>query len=431
MTHSAGLTVGIDFTPSARYEVWSLREETIPYTPGQHYHYSNVGFKLLGYLLEDVSGRPYGELLQEWILGPLGMADSEALTTHDSRRRLATGYERFYDDRPWHRSHPMVPAPWFEYGAADGSPVCTAADLATYLRLFLNEGGAETGRILSKESFQLMTRAMIEAWDSHYGYGLHIKEVDGRKHVGHNGGTIGYLATMLGDLDAGTGVVIFTNGPAHSDKDAVAEYALGLVQAVQTGTTPPAPPPTPDSARLENAADFAGRYQAENKTITLKAQGDQLMLVDGQAFILLEQRGEDIFHANHPDLALFLLSFRRQQGQVVSVFHGADIYVKEGSDWTPGAVDHPESWEAYPGHYRSHDPWFTNFRVFLRAGKLFASYKIYQADFEEPLLELEEGLFQVGEVELTPERLRFDTIVNGQALRAHAFGGDYYRFFTP
>jgi CubicO group peptidase (beta-lactamase class C family) len=431
MTHTAGLTIGIDFTPSARYEVWSLHQEAIPYPPGQHFHYSNVGYKLLGFLLEDVSGRPYGELLQEWILDPLGLADSDALTTHDSRRRLAVGYERFYDDRPWHRSHPMMPAPWFEYGAGDGSPVCTAADLAAYLRLFLNEGRAETGPILSEESFQLMTREMIEAREDHYGYGLFIKEIDGRKYVGHNGGTIGYLATLLADLDGGAGVVILTNGPAHSDKDAIAEYALGLLHAARSGTPPPEPPPSNDPIHLENAADFAGRYQAENKTITLKAEGNQLMLVDGQAFIILEKRGEDIFQANHPDLALFLLSFQRQQGQVVSVFHGADIYVKEGSDWTPEVADYPETWEAYLGHYRSHDPWFTNFRVFLRGGKLFTTYKVYQDDFEEPLLELEEGLFQVGEAELTPERLRFDTIVNGQAQRAHVFGGDYYRFFTP
>jgi hypothetical protein len=240
---------------------------------------------------------------------------------------------------------------------------------------------------------------------------------------------------MLGNLDEGTGVVIFTNGPTHSDKDALAEYALALVQAVRAvapvDVPVPDPPPSDDPARLENAADFAGLYRAENKTITLEVQGDRLMLINDGANIVLEKRGEDLFQANHADLALFLLSFQRQQGQVVSVGHGADVYVKEGSGWVPEALDYPEAWDAYPGHYRSHNPWFTNFRVFLRGSRLFISYKVYQDDFEQTLLELEEGLFQVGEEELTPERLRFDTVVNGQALRAHIFGGDYYRFFTP
>lgn len=431
MTHTAGLTIGIDFTPCARYEVWALQRESIPYPPGVHFHYSNVGYKLLGFLLEDVTGKPYGELLQQWILDPLRLDNSDALTTHDSYRRLAVGYQRLYDDRPWHHSQPLIPAPWFEYGAGDGSPVCTAADLAAYLRMLLNHGNVGSGRILSEDSFRLMTKKMIEARGDHYGYGLAIKKIDGRKYIGHNGGTIGYLATMLGDLDGGAGVIIFVNGPAHSDKDALAEYALALMNAVRTGDEAPEPPSRADPAQVENAADFAGLYRANNKTITLDAQGNQLKLIDGGSNIILEKRGEDLFQVNHADLALHLLSFEREEGQVVAAYHGANIYVKEGTGWKPVKVDPPEAWNAYPGHYRSHNPWFTNFRVFLRGGKLFISYNVYQADFEEPLEELADGLFKVGREEMTPERLRFDTVVSGQALRAHIFGGDYYHFFTP
>ena len=39
--------------------------------------------------------------------------------------------------------------------------------------------------------------------------------------------------------------------------------------------------------------------------------------------------------------------------------------------------------------------------------------------------------FRVGDDPASPERLRFDTIVNGEALRASFSGGDFYRFFTP
>jgi hypothetical protein len=51
---------------------------------------------------------------------------------------------------------------------------------------------------------------------------------------------------------------------------------------------------------------------------------------------------------------------------------------------------------------------------------------------EETLLtELEPGVFRVGAAAYSPERLRFDTIVDGQALRARLSTCDYYRFFTP
>jgi hypothetical protein len=44
---------------------------------------------------------------------------------------------------------------------------------------------------------------------------------------------------------------------------------------------------------------------------------------------------------------------------------------------------------------------------------------------------LADGTFQIGEDKLSPERLRFDTIIDGQALRALLSGSEYYRFFTP
>ena len=430
MTHSAGLNTGIDYTPCARYEVWALRNEPIPYAPGDHFVYSNVSYKLLGYLVEDIAGRPYGDLLQEWILDPLGLEDTEALTTHDSRRRLAVGYERFYDDRPWHRSHPMVASPWLEYGAGDGSPVSTAADLATYLRLFLNQGKFENKQLFSEDTMALMTSPFVEVRGHHYGYGLHVDKINGRTHIGHNGGTIGYLATMLGDLDAGFGVIIFVNGPADCDKDAIAEYTLELMQTTRSDNPPPLPPPTIDPRQIENAADYAGIYKSDDKTIQLKAEGKQLILVDPDGDIVLEERNKEQFMANRPDLTLYLLSFKREGGQVVGFGHGADIYAKVGANWELRQIDFPDRWNAYPGHYRAHNPWFSNFRVFLRGGQLFTSYVEYQTYYETLLVELAEGEFQLGQ-QKTPNRLRFDTIVNGQALRANFYGGDYYRYFTP
>ncbi len=429
MTHSAGLNTGIDYTPCARFEVWSLKDEPIPYAPGDHFVYSNVSYKLLGFLAEEVAGRPYGELLQAWILDPLGLRDTDALTTHDSRKRLAVGYERFYDDRPWHRSHPLVASPWLEYGGGDGSPVSTAADLATYLRLFLNRGKVDDKAIFSEETMALMTSPFVEARGHHYGYGLHIDEINGRTYIGHNGSTIGYLATMLAEVDSGFGVIIFVNGPAECDKDAIAEYALELMYAVSSDEPRPHPPPTIDPRQIENAADYAGVYKSENKIIHLKADGKQLLLADADEDIVLEKRDEEQFMANRSDLALFLLSFRREGGQVVGFGHGPDIYVKEGAIWEFVTTDCPDRWKAYPGHYRAHNPWFTNFRVFLRDGQLFASNIKKQHYSEVVLVPLAEGEFQVGE-EKTPNRLRFDTIVNGQALRANFYGGDYYRYFT-
>ena len=73
---------------------------------------------------------------------------------------------------------------------------------------------------------------------------------------------------------------------------------------------------------------------------------------------------------NHPDLALFLLRFGREESQVVEAFHGPDWYVNE-----------------------------------RYAGPMTFAYPI--------------EVFRVREEERCPERIRFDTILNGQAVHAN------------
>jgi hypothetical protein len=49
---------------------------------------------------------------------------------------------------------------------------------------------------------------------------------------------------------------------------------------------------------------------------------------------------------------------------------------------------------------------------------------------EEPLALLGNGVFRVGEDDRSPERIRFDAIINGQALRANLSSSECYRTFT-
>lgn len=64
------------------------------------------------------------------------MINTEPVITHETRNRLAVGYQRFYDDRPFSRNYPLVPATWLEYGAGDGSVASTPADMAAYVLIF-------------------------------------------------------------------------------------------------------------------------------------------------------------------------------------------------------------------------------------------------------------------------------------------------------
>jgi hypothetical protein len=105
-----------------------------------------------------------------------------------------------------------------------------------------------------------------------------------------------------------------------------------------------------------------------------------------------------------------------------------------GGEWYAGARYRgprtfvtPAAWRAFVGHYRIMQPWEPDFRVVIRKGKLW--YIGPEGD-EDPLTPIGPGEFRAGEAG-SAERLRFDAIVDGMALRATYSGMAYYRFFTP
>lgn len=422
LSHTAGIITGTDFSTEGRYEVWALRETEATAPPGTYFHYSNVGYKALGLVLEALLDRPYGQIIQERVLDPLGMKDTEAVITHDTRRRLAVGYEPWYDDRPFHPSRRLAPATWLETATADGSIASNAADMAAYLRCLLNRGRG----LLSEEGFSLLTGRVImpsdEEHGTYYGYGLNIGESEGHTVVHHTGGMVGYHSAVLADMDDGLGVALLSSGPG--EPAATTRFALQLLRAVHHCEEPP---PLPGPETVEDAAGYAGTYRAGARVFSVAEAGGRLVMQIDEDSLPLDVRPSDAFLVPHPDFARFALRFGRREGQVVEAFHGPDWYVNERYRGAT-VFDHPREWEAYVGHYRSHNPWFSNFRVVLRKGALAL---IQPEGGEEPLIPLADGLFRVGDEERSPERLRFDTVLDGQALRADLSGCPYYRTFTP
>ena len=89
----------------------------------------------------------------------------------------------------------------------------------------------------------------------------------------------------------------------------------------------------------------------------------------------------------------------------------------------------PERWRPLLGHYRSHIAWLTNFRVVAHDGQLQWGFD-HLGSTREPVTPLDDGRFRVGK-EWSPERLSFDTVMDGQAQRAWLSGAAYFRTFTP
>jgi hypothetical protein len=214
-------------------------------------------------------------------------------------------------------------------------------------------------------------------------------------------------------------VVVLSNGQRSVSQ--AARTALRFLRGLEV------PPPKPP-LHVENSADYAGTYRCGDKTLTVEADGARLFVQHGAQRVPLEAAPwPDQFHVLHPDFAMFLLRFGREAGKVVEGFHGPDWYAGEGYDG-PATFEAPADWQAYPGHYCAHNPWYPSFRIVLRKGGLAL---IYPDGEELALVPLEGGAFRAGADERLPEQVRFGLILSGRAERADLAGAQYYRTFTP
>lgn len=445
LSHTAGLPAGTDFTPATRYEGFTLRETEAAWEPGSRFHYSNTGYKLLGWLLEDITGQDYGSVIRRRVLEPLGMTATEPVITHATRHRMATGYVPLHDDRPYRQSDILIPATWMEYPVGDGSQASTAADMARYVRVWLNGGRGDAGVVASPAMYSMMTTPAIsmsrgDAYQHDYGYGFGIisHQADGHHFIGHGGSTVGFRAIMLTDQTDGLGVVIMCNG-SDVDTYAPARHALQVVAAIRDQQPAPEPPPIPDPTRVANAQRYAGAYVNERNgsSLFVSVEGDRLLVNrSGGADIVLEHISGNTFCVPHDDFDPFPLRFRAPEdggddAPMVEVHHGPAVYVREGSAPLESELPSPPEWVAFPGHYRSHAPYVSNFRVILRRGRLYLAWPNGGEELLTPHPSDSGGSprFLVGPPgEPTAEWLRFDTVVGSRALRIRwAGGGGFYR----
>lgn len=410
LTHTSGL-------PNPLY----LPDTTLwtAHPPGEHFHYCNAGYEILGHLLRTLDGRPLRDVFRARIFEPLGMTASEGVISHEIRPRLAQSYWPVYDDRPFQRHGPLAEAPSIAMDNAAGCIASTPRDMALYMKMLLNEGRP----LVSRESFALFTKPAIPSpgfgAGAGYGYGIAIQPVEGRTILRHTGGMVSFSSAMHVDLDAGFGAFASVNANlAGYRPNAVAGYALA---ALRTVPAPPAPE-FEDPYKVPLAEDYAGTYTApDGRKLKIAAAGDRLELVHKGERLALERLAPDTFWAPDSAFALFPLAFERDEGKVVEVSHGGDWYAGERYKG-PRTFETPSEYPAYAGHYRNEDPWMGSARVVLRKGRLWLG--------GAPLMPLGGGLFRIGEEEHEPDRVRFEDVVNGRALRAYFSGIEFRRVET-
>jgi CubicO group peptidase (beta-lactamase class C family) len=423
LTHSAGLPGAPLLLDALLSELWTSWE------PGKRFLYSNTGYNILGFLIEAIDKRPFGDAMRARILTPLGMSASSPIITNDLRRLMAVGYEPLNEGKPFFVNGPLAEAQWLEVDIAAGSVASTPADMAKYMRLILNRGALPKGRLISEDSFALFTKPAIDSpyrgEPASYGYGLWVSDIGGHTRLRHTGGMVAFSSSIDVDVTGNIGAFASVNANLRGYRPvAVTKYAVELFNASADGKPlPEAPAPPPSPEEVKNAADYAGTYTSlDGKKIEVAADGNKLVLIHANRRIVLERGGGDRFIVKHPDFDTYLLGFVRENQQVTQAYHGANWYL--GEKYTgPKTFDTKKEWEAFAGHYHNDSPWYGDTRIVMRKGQLFV-------EGVQPLVPRGDGKFGLGDPD-GPDWMTFETIVDGRAMRLNFSGIIFRRVFPP
>ena len=176
--------------------------------PGEKFYYANIGYSIIGYLVELISGQNFNEYCKEHIFIPLDMYNTSFRLKDLDISKIAIPY--FY------RNENYIPNP--HYGMFVLHPAASlrtsVEELSHFLIAHMNGGVYNDVRILNKSTVELMHTAHYPLNEDGYGYGLGWSigvSKFGKKEIGHSGGWPGVHTLMTIRPDDDTAIIIFTN----------------------------------------------------------------------------------------------------------------------------------------------------------------------------------------------------------------------------
>jgi len=213
------------YSKEENFQTWKPGTIEIPKGPRA---YTNVGFGLLGYLVEVMSGQDFSEYCQKNIFTPLGMkntgwylADVNIADHAIPYTLISEGFQlpegmtfeaflpRYGKEKQSIKAGELFAHCLYSFfNYPDGLIRTSVKDLSRFLRVYINDGVFENKRILNKETVQTMLS------NEHLGRGLcwyEQKLKSGDAAWGHGGGDPGISTQMLFRPRDGVGVILFFN----------------------------------------------------------------------------------------------------------------------------------------------------------------------------------------------------------------------------
>lgn len=156
--------------------------------PGTAYGYSNVGYNVLGGVIEKISGQRLDQFINTEIYQALGMKASCHHESDVEPGQLSKVYVFNKQSNQWRTRWAPSDAPSYPIIRASGGMISNATDYGRFMQLFLDYGQAEGQQILSRQAVEQATQAQAPSSDTgEYGYGWRIGKHGNFHHSGSDG----------------------------------------------------------------------------------------------------------------------------------------------------------------------------------------------------------------------------------------------------
>jgi len=305
LTHRSGLPRNgchwIELTPNALADqATSLKDCYQTYPVGYRYKYSNTGFNLLGYLVEELRGKPFPDYLRAELFLPLGMENTTFLRSHlPAQAEVAPGYEFYEGDYYLYEQGDTT-------NLASGNLYGTIEDMGKFVQFIFRNGEANGAQLIAPETLQEMfvEQASSARDPQTMGLGWKTNRVLGSEQlIWHDGGPSDGTGSLVAFLpERKLGVVLIANGTTFDGSISVplAVEFLELMVETKYGPQPPLEEKQAtvdvERALLEN---YVGKYIVFGEVMDVYLDGNQLKgRVYGFSFNL-DPLSETLFQPQH------------------------------------------------------------------------------------------------------------------------------------
>jgi len=301
--------------------VCSSASDPLEFTPGERINYSNTGYKLLGKIVEAISGTSWEDYLQAHVFAPAGMRDTGCDHAERILPHRSAGY--FFDGKSGYLNVP--PEDIAQTAWAAGALYSTVEDMARF------QEALSSGTLLQADTLaQAFTPGRLnDGSATKYGFGWMIADYRGVREICHGGDTDGHNAAFAMYPDQGLAVIVLSNvcmrppGPLPTAMNlghSIAEIYLG--DQMQPETVVPEIVLAPEQMQA-----FVGRYRLEGRKeiidstgglLTVEVENGRVMVSDKANRAELVAESATVLHLK-ADASTKLRFTRDPQGRVTGL----------------------------------------------------------------------------------------------------------------